>query len=154
MWNDAGWGRLVARGKLEDEHLDDELVAACKALIENWAPEPEPAWVTAVPSSRHPELVPNFAARLAEALGLPYALAVTKVGETREQNRMANSRQQYLNVEGAFAVDRAALHPGPVLLIDDTVDSKWTLTAAGRTLRRARVPAVHPLALASTNVAG
>ncbi len=72
-WNDAGWGRLVARGKFEDERFDDDLVTAAAALVENWKPDPAPTWVTAVPSLRRPELVPEFAERLAAALGLPYA---------------------------------------------------------------------------------
>ncbi|MGZ4640004.1 MAG: hypothetical protein ACXV2J_13205, partial [Actinomycetes bacterium] len=37
---------------------------------------------------------------------------------------------------------------GPVLLVDDLVDSRWTLTVAGRALRRAGAPGVLPFALA------
>lgn len=35
---------------------------------------------------------------------------------------------------------------GPVLLIDDIVDSRWTLTVLGHLLKQAGVPAVHPFA--------
>jgi ATP-dependent DNA helicase RecQ len=35
-----------------------------------------------------------------------------------------------------------------VLLIDDLVDSGWTMTVAARLLRRAGAPAVLPLVLA------
>jgi ATP-dependent DNA helicase RecQ len=38
--------------------------------------------------------------------------------------------------------------PGPVLLIDDFVDSGWTMTVVARMLRQAGAPAVLPLALA------
>ena len=38
--------------------------------------------------------------------------------------------------------------PGPVLLVDDLVDSRWTVTVAARALRRAGAPAVLPFALA------
>jgi ATP-dependent DNA helicase RecQ len=109
--------------------------------------------VTAVPSLRRPELVPDFAERLAAALELPYAAAVRQTRETREQSRMANSRQQFLNVEGAFAVEPAALRSGSVLLVDDSADSKWTLTEVGRALRRSGLVAVHPLVLASSPLA-
>ena len=37
---------------------------------------------------------------------------------------------------------------GPVLLVDDLVDSGWTMALAGRALRRAGAPGVLPLALA------
>jgi ATP-dependent DNA helicase RecQ len=104
--------------------------------------------VTAVPSQRRPELVADFARRLADAIGLPYVPALTMVKETTQQDRLENSRQQFLNVQGAFAADRAALEPGPALLVDDTVVSRWTQTEAGRALRRAGVPAVVPFGLA------
>jgi ATP-dependent DNA helicase RecQ len=146
--NDPGWGRLVRRGRWEDEHFDDELVAAAAALIKNWKPSPAPAWVTAVPSLRRPELVPGFAERLAEAIGLPYSPALSVAKKTEEQDRLENSRQQFLNVQGAFAVDRDAVQPGVALLVDDTVVSRWTQTEAGRALRRAGVPAVVPFGLA------
>ena len=61
LLNDAGWGRLVVEGKFKDEHFSDELVEAAAALIKDWGPTPAPEWVTAVPSLRHPELVPDFA---------------------------------------------------------------------------------------------
>jgi ATP-dependent DNA helicase RecQ len=40
--------------------------------------------------------------------------------------------------------------PVPVLLVDDLADSRWTLTVAGRELRRAGAAAVLPFALALT----
>jgi len=48
-------------------------------------------------------------------------------------------------------VDRAAMMPGPVLLVDDMTDSGWTLTVTGALLRRARCPAVFPLVLADAS---
>ena len=111
--------------------------------------------MTAVPSLRHPELVPDFAERLAKAIGLPYAQAVCgREEDRRSRSKLENSRQQYLNVQGAFAVDREECLPGPVLLVDDTVDSRWTLTEAGRALRRAGVVAVTPLGLAMATAGG
>ena len=40
------------------------------------------------------------------------------------------------------------LPAGPVLLIDDLADSRWTLTVASRELRRAGATAVLPFTLA------
>ncbi len=37
---------------------------------------------------------------------------------------------------------------GPVLLVDDVVSSRWTMTVAGRALRLAGAPGVLPFALA------
>jgi ATP-dependent DNA helicase RecQ len=41
-----------------------------------------------------------------------------------------------------------AVLPGPVLLVDDIVDSRWTLTVAGWLLRTSGSGPVHPFALA------
>jgi ATP-dependent DNA helicase RecQ len=60
---------------------------------------------------------------------------------------MANSAQQLRNVHGAFAVT-GAVPAGPVLLVDDIHDSRWTLTVAGAALREAGADAVFPFTLA------
>ena len=72
---------------------------------------------------------------------------VERIADRQPQSAMANSTRQHGNVVGAFTV-RTPLPMGPVLLIDDTVDSRWTLTEVGGLLRDAGCPAVHPLAVA------
>ena len=103
-WSDAGWGDLVEQGKYKDGVFDQSLVVACVALLERWKPEPAPAWVCCIPSSRHRELVPDFAQRLATALGLPFFEALVKVRENEQQKAMQNNTQQVRNLDGAFAV--------------------------------------------------
>jgi ATP-dependent DNA helicase RecQ len=105
--------------------------------------------VTAVPSLLHPELVPDFAERLAKTIGLPYSQALKVVKKTKEQSTLENSRQQYLNVQGSLDVDHGSARPGSVLLVDGLADSKWTLHEAGKSLRRAGTSAVVPLVIAS-----
>ena len=61
---------------------------------------------------------------------------------------MANSVQQARNVDGSLAVCLEPLPGGPVLLVDDMVDSRWTLTVAAWLLRSNGSGAVWPLALA------
>ena len=155
VMGDGGWGRLVATGRGEDERFADDLVTASAALIaERWRPEPAPTWVTCVPSMTHPDLVPDFAARLAVALGLPFRDAVRKVGQNQPQAMMRNSAQQVRNVWGAFdVVPKADLPRGPALLVDDLADSKWTLTEVARALRQAGSGPVYPFVLA-TAIAG
>ena len=150
VWRDAGWGELVRCGKYHDLHFADELVNACAALVRQWSPLPVPAWVTCIPSRRHPKLVPDFAARLAVALNLPFHDVLEKTGDRPEQKTMHNSTQQARNIDGSLAVRAAALPAGPVLLVDDMVDSKWTLTVAAYLLRTHGSGPVYPLALAST----
>jgi ATP-dependent DNA helicase RecQ len=155
VWGDAGWGKSVRDGKYQQQHFSDELVEACAALYRAWAPHPAPTWVTCIPSRRHFELVPDFARRLAARLNLPFSAALTKTDASRpEQKSMNNSSQQLRNVEGALVIHGSALHRGPVLLVDDLVDSRWTLTYAAWLLSGSGVPAVYPLALAASTRAG
>jgi ATP-dependent DNA helicase RecQ len=98
---------------------------------------------------RHPDLVPDFARRLAAALVLSYRDAVAKRHETPEQKTMQNSAQQLANIGDAFAVRQDLVLPGPVLLVDDIVDSRWTLAICGSRLRRAGSGPVFPFTLAA-----
>jgi len=124
-------------------------VSAAVDLIKNrWQPQPPPAWVTAVPSLRRPELVRDFARRLAEGLGLPFYPVLVKVKDTPEQKNMQNSTQQARNVADAFQV-KGSCPGGAVLLVDDLVDSRWTLTVCGALLREAGSGPVHPFVLAT-----
>lgn len=151
VWGDAGWGGLVRQGKYHDRRFSDDLVTACVKMIHEWAPQPAPTWVTSVPSLRHPELVPDLAQRIATALGLPYRVALTKTDDRPEQKTMANSTQQARNIDGSLAIaDNGAILPGPVLLVDDMVDSRWTLAVSSWLLRRAGSGEVWPLGLAQT----
>ena len=133
VWGDAGWGAWVKQGKYGQDRFDDRLVTACVDLLRNWAPDPAPTWVTCVPSLRRPKLVPDFAARLAQTLGLQFAPVIVKTEARPAQKKMANSAQQARNVDGSLAIcpqfeDR--IPNEPVLLVDDMVDSRWTLTIA------------------------
>lgn len=94
--------------------------------------------------------MPEFGERLAAALGLPFISALIKVDNRPEQKAMANSVQQVRNVDGSLSVNRALIAAGPVLLVDDMVDSKWTLTVAAWLLRDAGSGIVWPLALSKT----
>ncbi|MEX2375053.1 MAG: hypothetical protein WD942_05630 [Dehalococcoidia bacterium] len=145
---DGGWSDLVSHGKYQEGVFADELVDASVRLIQEWAPDPRPTWITFVPSVTRPTLVSGFADRLEERLGWPVRAVIRKVSENRPQKEMENSAQQYLNVADSFRIE-GAIDPGPVLLIDDLFDSRWTMTVIGVALREAGSGPVFPFALAS-----
>lgn len=149
-WGEPVWGALVAEGKAAGR-FDDKLVEAAVELVtQRWPDAAKVRWVTCIPSLRHPDLVPDFARRLAAALGLAFQEAVQKVRETDPQKQMENRFHQCNNLDGAFVVDPERCYCDPVLLVDDAVDSAWTLTLVSVLLREAGVHAVVPFALAST----
>lgn len=148
IWGDDGWGKLVQQGKYNNNYFDDTLVQATREMIQQWNPQPFPTWVTCIPSLKRPELVPNFAERLADKLGLPFIPVVQKIKENKQQKDMDNSYYQNQNLDGVFSIKHWRDINGPVFLIDDVVDSRWTLTVVAALLRQAGSQAVFPVALA------
>jgi ATP-dependent DNA helicase RecQ len=142
---DGGWDPLVQAGRREGR-FDDQLVQAAAEAVRTW--RPAIGLVTAIPSRRSGALVPDFAARLAAALGLPFETLLERVGDNPPQREMANSAQQVANVRGEFKVVAAPPAAG-VLLVDDLRFSGWTLAMVAGQLRRQGAAAVFPLALST-----
>ncbi len=152
LWGDPAWGQMVKEGKQLRDSFDDALVEASVDLIRNrWKPTPFPTWVTCVPSQRHACLVPDFAQRVAEKLGLAYSDCVVKVREHEPQKLMQNSFHQARNLDGVFDITQGKVYNDAVLLIDDMIDSKWTLTVVSALLKQAGSGVVLPFALAMTS---
>lgn len=150
-WGDAGWGTLVAQNK-HLNHFADELVQAMvDMIVTRWQPSPFPTWVCCVASRHHPDLVPHFARRVAEALRLPFVDAVQKIRDNQPQKGQQNRYHQCRNLDGAFAIIHD-IPSGPVLLLDDVIDSGWTLTVIAALLQQAGSGQVYPAALASSSV--
>jgi ATP-dependent DNA helicase RecQ len=150
-WGDAGWGRLVADDKHANRFRDELVQAVAEMIRDRWQPKPPPVWVTFVPSRNQPVLVPDFARRLAERLALPFVVAVSKVRDNEPQKLQQNRYHQCRNLDGVFAV-APKIPGGSVLLVDDVVDSGWTMTVIAALLRQAGSGPVWPVALATTSV--
>jgi len=151
-WNDAGWGHMVAEDKHSGLFRDKLVEAAAEMIRHRWVPHPFPQWVTCIPSNNRPELVPQYAQKLAKTLGLKFIPAVVKVRDNQPQKFQQNRFHQCRNLDGVFDV-RRKLPRGPALLVDDVVDSKWTLTIGAFVLRRAGSGPVYPVALTSSGAA-
>ncbi len=144
--DDGGWGKLVREQRIGGV-FSDELVQALASLCRSWRPDPRPTWIAAVPTHRDPDAVAQFAQRLAVALKLPFRNVVVRVEARPPQSEMENSAQQWRNVVGAFAIV-GEVFDGPVLLVDDTVSSRWTIAVLADQLFRAGSGPVLPLILA------
>ncbi len=152
-WGDAGWGRTVAHDKASG-YFRDELVTAVSAMItERWKPDPSPEWITAIPSLRSPNLVSDFCERLSRELGIPFLPVVTKIVDNPPQKQQQNRFHQCNNLDGVFNLE-SECPTSPVLLVDDIVDSAWTLTIVATLLRRQGSGPVFPLALTSSSAGG
>jgi len=148
-WKDAGWGSIVAEDKNKG-HFRDELVDALTEMIKlRWKPKPPPEWVTCIPSLNHPELVPNFAKRISSKLKLPFVSSIRKIRSNDPQKNQENRFHQCKNLDGAFElIDN--IHDTPVILVDDIIDSGWTLTILSALLLQKGSGPVYPVVLSST----
>ena len=121
-----------------------------------WDWKERPGAVVAMPSRRRPQLVTGLAQGLARLGRLPYLGEMSLAARRADR---AAGRQQRLPAGRRLGPDRRRARaaraagrgrPAPVLLVDDLADSRWTMTVAGRELRRAGAAAVLPFALALT----
>ena len=155
--SDIGWGtrlrELVGPGAAADGPVTPAVVNAVVAVLKTWGWLDRPVAVVAMPSRTRPQLIASLAERIAvlgklELLG---SLAYAHGGPTGGHG--GNSAHRLAAVWERVVVPpdvASALAPvrGPVLLVDDVADSRWTLTVAARELRQAGATAVLPLTLA------
>jgi ATP-dependent DNA helicase RecQ len=150
---DGGWSTAVtaARSAYSDPPLSPELADGFAAMLGAWSWDQRPTWVTYVPSRANPELITYLASRISQLGRLPLLDVIRRVPQTTAnppQATFANSTHQFTNVATAFEiVPGHTLPKGPVLLLDDTINSGWTLTVVSALLRSSGVPAVLPAVL-------
>jgi ATP-dependent DNA helicase RecQ len=146
---------VPVRHSISDLPPDDDLLRACARVLGSWDWKERPGAVVAIPSRRRPQLVTGLAQGLARLGRLPYLgeMTLQHGGPTGQPG--GNSAFRLAAVWDRIVVgpelrERLTSVPGPVLLVDDLADSRWTMTVAGRELRRAGAAAVLPFALALT----
>jgi ATP-dependent DNA helicase RecQ len=155
--SDLGWGSRLRAALSTDQETPADLVDAVVAVLRDWSGSwaARPAAVVGIDSAVRPRLVASLARRIAEIGRLPLLGVVhTGGGASRAAGSAVNSAARIrelhatLTLPDAVAGSVASLD-GPVLLVDDLVDSGWTMTLVARLLRRAGASAVLPLALAT-----
>ncbi|MBK5307119.1 MAG: RecQ family ATP-dependent DNA helicase [Frankiaceae bacterium] len=147
--SDVGWGsrlREVFAGP--DREVPDDVLRAVVQVLAGWGWEERPTGIVALPSRSRPLLVASLATQLSEVGRLPLLGTLERVHDHGLRGG-SNSAQRLLAVHGAFAVPASmALGPAPILLVDDRVDTGWTMTEAVRLLREGGAGHVLPLTLA------
>ena len=176
--SDLGWGQrlrsVLAAGQSqvdpdvpEDPELGpslvpgqpvpDDVTRAVVQVLAGWGWADRPVGVVALPSRRRPALVASLAEQISQIGRLPLLGTMDLVHGGPVGEPGGNSAFRLANVWDRLGVgpelqatlaDVQSRTPGPVLLVDDVADSRWTLTVAARELRRAGAPGVLPLVLA------
>ena len=151
-YGDPGYGELVAKGKYPKDgspkHFGDQLVAKSASVLRKLIQEQGIAYITCVPSLRS-DLVKDFTQRLARKAGLTF-VELLKKSDAPQQKTMENSAFQCKNAQDSFTVMSNSI-PQKIILVDDVVDSKWTLTVCGYKLMEKGCSMVYPFALADSS---
>ena len=149
---DLGYGqalRELFREGTPDGPVPVPLVQAVIEVLGDWRPDVDA--VVETESATRPELVGSLADGLSRYLQVPllgrWAILDPDVAPGRGS---ANSAQRVAAVgrRSGLEVEPGALEGRRVLLVDDLVDTGWSLTLAARAVLRAGAASVHPLVLA------
>ncbi|WOQ17235.1 DEAD/DEAH box helicase [Raineyella sp. W15-4] len=155
---DLGHGRALrdlfapdTDGHPVDRPLPAVLAQACIRVLAGWDWAVRPAGVIGVGTLGRPRLVASTVSGLAQ-VGRLTDLGLLPLRPGAGPTTAGNSAFRLASLWDRWEVpdelaERLTGLDGPVLLVDDLVDSRWTMAVAGRLLRRAGAPAVLPLAL-------
>lgn len=109
--------------------------------------------ITYVPSLNHPNLVKNFAYKLAQKFNMECLDLIIKKQQGKSQKECNTSFYQCKNASETFKLNDNLIdkiQSRNIIIIDDMVDSKWTFTVCGMLLKQAGANSVTPFALANT----
>lgn len=151
---DLGWGNRLRQlfADPADHPIDKAMLDACVKVLAEWNWEERPVGVVAMPSNKRPQLITSLAQNLAEVGRLRYLGQLKYRGAGPQNGSGGNSAFRVAAVADAFELPMALEQlvsgaPGPILLVDDLADSRWSLAMAGRALRIAGAPGVLPFTL-------
>jgi ATP-dependent DNA helicase RecQ len=145
--SDLGWGgrlRALLADGAPDADAPEDLVRAAVDVLKGWGWASRPTAIVTMGSTTRPRLIRSFASRVGEIGRLPVlgevSTAFDPVGGRANSAHRVRALRDHIGV--GFPVS------GVVLLVDDYVDSGWTMALAGASLRAAGADAVLPFALA------
>jgi ATP-dependent DNA helicase RecQ len=147
---DLGHGQALRALFREGEGEGAVPVSLARAVVDvlnDWRPQVDA--IVYVESARRPTLTSDLAEGMSRFLKKPVVGRWAIVDDTVAPGQGSmNSAQRVSAVSRRFALQADSLDGATVLLVDDLVDTGWTLTLAAQALRSAGAARVLPLALA------
>ncbi|HZM54607.1 MAG TPA: hypothetical protein VFC03_06225, partial [Acidimicrobiales bacterium] len=141
-WRDAA--RAIAG---PDRPLDDDVVRGMVSVLSRWREswEQRPVGVVPMPSRHHATMVGDLAAKIAEIGKLPLIDALDARGPRPPADVPSAPKVNALLARLVLRDGAELPGNGPVLLIDDSYRTGWTMTVAAALLREAGAAGVMPL---------
>jgi len=155
---DVGWGsvlRSLLADNAPDEPVTDPIADAVVKVLTAWDWAARPVGVLTMPSQTRPRLIASLGQRIAGIGRLPYLGALAYAGDAGAGPRRHNSAQRLDSLWHAFTLpaevrDAIGGLDGPVLVVDDRIETGWTMTVAARLVREAGAAGALPFALAAS----
>jgi len=144
--DDAAWSDALAGLDRRDD-VGDEIATAMVEVLRRWSRDWErPVAVVAMPSRRHQRLVRSLAEHIATVGKLPLIDALQTSGPPPPTDAASSARASAL-LTSIRLTDDVRLPAGPVLLVDDTYRTGWTITVAASLLLAAGATSVLPFVI-------
>lgn len=147
-YGDVGYGEIIKNCKTNKIDYPIEIVNRSVEVLKPLIKEHNIKYATYVPSLRN-DMFAKFAKKVVAECGIKLIEPIKKVSNW-QQKTMQNSSHQCYNALISYEVN-SALPKEPIILMDDMVDSKWTLTVCGYKLRENGCTAVYPFALTDSS---
>jgi len=152
IYGDSGYGKMIAEDKYKTGHIREELIDASFKLIQNWDELPkDDLCICFIPSKNRPNFVKDFAVKLSEKLGIQVFDVFEKNDTGYSQKNFQNSAKQMDNAMQSMQIKQSKRMQSNILLVDDIVDSRWTLVAATIKLKETGNYKVYPFTIANSN---
>jgi ATP-dependent DNA helicase RecQ len=143
--DDPGWGDTLPDPDGPDHAVTETIASAVVEVLRRWSRSwTRPVAVVAIPSRRHPRRIGSLAEHLAGVGRLPLVDVLDVTGPAPPRDVASAARAAAL-LASLRRRPGAALPPGPVLLVDDTYRTGWTMTVAATLLLEAGATSVLPL---------
>ena len=144
--DDPAWNDVIAGLWQRDQPASEEVLAGMVEVLRRWSKRWfRPTAIVPMPSRRFPILINSVTEHLGRVGRLPVVEALTVTGLRPTENTSSIVRVKDLLATTSVRDDVQLA--GPVLLVDDTIRTRWTSTVAAELLGSVGAAAVLPLAI-------
>ncbi len=146
--DEPGWPTVSGLIQGVDREIPDDVMTGIIQVLSRWRNSwpARPVAVVPLPSRRHPRMVRDLATRIGAAGKLPVLDVLSITGTAPSPSLTSPRRVEHL-IQTLSLQPGRSLPPGPLLLVDDSYRSGWTMTVAASLLRADGASAVLPLVI-------